>query len=292
MGILALDKHGLLELPTTMSARAERATRGKPSLVDRAEDTLRGWLSAGRHRPGERLPPEQELSAQLGISRGTLRGALQRLEESGEIIRRQGSGTYVGQPGPHGLEEGLEALVPYSDLAERQGVKLKLKELKISERRLGPALAQRFGCDEDESATTVERVLLLDGVPGAHMLDVVGPDVPLPSRSGFRSALRRGKMVLDVLLAQGVAVAFARAHIKPRLVRGSDAIGKALQLHGSTGALELEYHMCTGKGETVQYSVDIFLSGGLDLYVIRGMDERPPVPTIGRGVDAAGNGAQ
>lgn len=265
-----------------MGNRAERAPRGKPSLVDRAEDALRAWLSAGRHRPGERLPPEQELSAQLGISRGTLRGALQRLEQGGEILRRQGSGTYVGQLGPHGLEEGLEALVPYSDLAERQGVELKLKELKIEERPLGPDLAGHLGRDPDELATTVERVLMLDEVPGAHMIDVVRPDLALPRRSELRAALRRGQMMLDVLLAQGVGVAFARAHIKPRLVRGSDAIGRALQLSGSTAALELEYHMCTSEGETVQYSVDIFLSGGLDLYVIRGMDQRPPVPAIGR----------
>ena len=70
---------------------------GRPSLVDIAEDALRTWLATGRHRPGERLPPEQELSAHLGISRGTLRTALRRLEESGEIVRRQGSGTYVGR---------------------------------------------------------------------------------------------------------------------------------------------------------------------------------------------------
>ena len=49
------------------------------SLVDVAEEALRTWLATGRHRVGERLPPEQELSAQLGISRGTLRTALGRL---------------------------------------------------------------------------------------------------------------------------------------------------------------------------------------------------------------------
>ena len=56
--------------------------RRRASLVDVAEDALRRWLATGRHRAGERLPPEQELSARLGISRGTLRTALQRLEET------------------------------------------------------------------------------------------------------------------------------------------------------------------------------------------------------------------
>ena len=46
------------------------ARPGKPSLVDIAEEALRTWLATGRHRPGERLPPEQELSGKLGISRG------------------------------------------------------------------------------------------------------------------------------------------------------------------------------------------------------------------------------
>ncbi len=36
----------------------------------------------------------------LGVSRGTLRSALRRLEEAGEIVRRQGSGTFVGSMGP------------------------------------------------------------------------------------------------------------------------------------------------------------------------------------------------
>lgn len=269
-----------------MASRAEHPPRTRPSLVDRAENTLREWLGAGRYRPGERLPPEQELSAQLGISRGTLRGALQRLEESGEILRRQGSGTFVGRLAPHGLEEGLEALVPYSDLAERQGVELKLKELTIEERPVDPDLAELFGIEGDLRAPTFERVLLLDGAPGAHMMDVVHPGVALPGRTKLRSALRAGKMVLDVLLAEGVGISFARAHIQPALIRGNERIGKALEVSGNTAALELRYEMCTGVGEVVQYSVDTFLPGGLDLHIMRALDERPPVPAI----DRTGNG--
>src|SRR6187551_3558999 len=100
--------------------------RGKrPSLVDSAEQALRDWLAPGRHRTGDRLPPEHELGEMLGVSRGTLRTALQRLESSGEIVRRQGSGTFVADvPGGTALDEGLERLESYSSLARRRGVKL------------------------------------------------------------------------------------------------------------------------------------------------------------------------
>ena len=78
------------------------------SLVDSAEEALRNWLASGRHRLGDRLPPENTLASMLGISRGTLRTALRRLEQTGEIVRRQGSGTFVGKVGrPAGFSEGL-----------------------------------------------------------------------------------------------------------------------------------------------------------------------------------------
>ena len=53
----------------------------------------------------------------------------------------------------------------------------------------------------------------MDGQPGARMRDVVHPDIELPAPAKLRQALERGEMVLDVLLRQGVPVAYARSHI-------------------------------------------------------------------------------
>src|SRR6201989_3713310 len=103
----------------------QSADQGTPSLVDSAEQALHNWLAAGRYRQGDRLPPEHEVAAMLGVSRGTLRSALQRLEDSGEIVRRQGSGTFVGRMAvPTAFGERLERLEPYSSVAGRRGVSL------------------------------------------------------------------------------------------------------------------------------------------------------------------------
>src|SRR6201999_1817892 len=160
--------------------REQSLEGGKASLVDVAEEALRRWLATGRHRAGERLPPEQELSSRLGISRGTLRTALGRLEESGEIVRRQGSGTYVGHAPTSSLDEGLEKLISYSELARRRGVRLKLGELESEQRRVGDELAALFDAAPADETTTVTRVLLMDGEPGSWMRDVVAPSVKLP----------------------------------------------------------------------------------------------------------------
>jgi GntR family transcriptional regulator len=254
----------------------------RPSLVDVAEEALRRWLATGRHRVGERLPPEQELSSQLGISRGTLRTALGRLEKSGEIVRRQGSGTFVGQAAAWALDEGLEKLVSYSELARRRGVRLEVAEVEIDEQPLGRELGALFELDPETRATTITRVLEIDGQPGARMLDVVRPDVDLPSPAKLRQALERGDMVLDVLLKADVPVAYNRSHIVARVVTPEDDVGLALGITETTGALEIEHVTCTAEGTPVERSTDIFLPRSLDLHVVRWLEDVPPVPAIVR----------
>jgi GntR family transcriptional regulator len=254
----------------------------KPSLVDIAEESLRTWLASSRHRLGERLPPEQELSGRLGISRGTLRTALRRLEQSGEIVRRQGSGTYVGRVSSGTFDEGLERLVSYGELARQRGVDIEASETEITELPVGEHIGELLGIDPAQTATTFTRVLLLAGEPWASMRDVVHPDVELPPPGRLRQALERGQMVLDVLKAQGVPVAYARTHITARTVSGADPVGRALGVTDPSAALELEHVTCTSEGLPVEHSTDIFLPGRLDLHVMRQLEEPPPVPTIER----------
>ena len=251
--------------------------RKRPSLVDSAEQALRDWLAPGRHRTGDRLPPEHELGAMLGVSRGTLRTALQRLESSGEIVRRQGSGTFVAHmPGPIALDEGLERLESYSSLARRRGVKLSVDDLVIERTEMTPELAHTFGVDPATPAPSISRVLLADGVPAAIMVDTIHPDIELPAERRLRRAVERGDMVLDVLVGRGVPIAYANTRIVPRLIRPRERAGKALATQGTTAVLELYETFHLTSGDVVQHSTDVFAPSVLDLHVIRWLEARRP----------------
>jgi GntR family transcriptional regulator len=257
----------------------------RPSLADSAEQALRDWLAPGRHRPGDRLPPEHELGAMLGVSRGTLRTALERLESTGEIVRRQGSGTFVASvPRPTALDEGLERLESYTSLARRRGVELTLGELRIERLPLDADGAAKFAVEPGTRATSITRLLLTNGEPAATMVDTIHPNVELPTDARLRKAMERGDMVLDVLQAQGLPMAYANTSIVPRLMSARDRTGKALGITGTTAVLELQetYHLTSG--ETVQFSTDIFAPGALDLHVIRWIEAAVPaqVNSVGR----------
>jgi GntR family transcriptional regulator len=255
------------------------------SLVDSAEQALRNWLAPGRHRPGDRLPPEHEVAEMLGISRGTLRTALQRLEDTGEIVRHQGSGTFVGRVAvPSQLDERLERLEPYSSLAKRRGISLTATGMRIEERAVGHEVGELLELAPETQVTTVFRVLETSEDPVAVMFDVVHPSVELPPVARLERKLARGAMVLDVLIELGIAVAFARTRVLPCLVTPRERVGRALGLRRTTAALELEAVIHSGGGERVAYSRDLFAPGALDVHVMRSLDATSPMP-----IAAAGN---
>ena len=153
----------------------------------------------------------------LGISRGTLRTALARLEDSGEIVRRQGSGTFVGRVAvPTALNERLERLEPYSSLAKRRGVALAAVQLRIERRGVGREVGEALNLDAEAHATTTSRLLLADGEPVAVMFDVVHPSVALPDgREAAPLPFGRAEMVLDVLIDIAVPIALGRTRVIP-----------------------------------------------------------------------------
>jgi DNA-binding GntR family transcriptional regulator len=255
-----------------------RAHAPRRSLVDSAEEALRNWLAPGRHRLGDRLPPENALAAMLGISRGTLRTALRRLEESGEIVRRQGSGTFVGEVGrPAGFREGLEQLESYSSLARRRGVKLGAQDLEIETVALDRDVAARLGVDPGATAARVERVVVADGRPLALMVDTVHPDVPLPTEARLRRAISRGEMVLDVLLGEGVPIAYSMTSIAARLIVPGDAAAASLGVRQATAVLQLDELFHTTSGDVTHHSSDLFAPDGLEPRVVRWLEARRPV---------------
>ena len=96
----------------------------------------------------------------------------------------------MGRATSTSLDEGLEKLVSYSELARRRGVKLELGQLDIEEKRIGPEPAELFGLDPATAATTVTRTLRMDGQPGAWMRDVIHPDVAMPVRGEAAAGAR------------------------------------------------------------------------------------------------------
>ncbi|WP_125776614.1 FadR/GntR family transcriptional regulator [Antribacter gilvus] len=81
------------------------------ALTDDAIAKIRDMIVSGELKPGQRLPPEKELSDALGLSRSSLREAVKALELIRVLDVRRGDGTYVTTLEPDLLLEAVSFVV-------------------------------------------------------------------------------------------------------------------------------------------------------------------------------------
>ena len=79
----------------------------RESLSRKVSSQLEDAIVSGDLDPDSRLPSEQELAGQLGVSRNVVREALRSLEERGLITIRTGSGAYVSHPRAEVVRDAL-----------------------------------------------------------------------------------------------------------------------------------------------------------------------------------------
>jgi DNA-binding FadR family transcriptional regulator len=83
------------------------------ALTDEAIEKIRGMITSGELRPGDRLPSEAELGAQLGLSRSSLREAVKALSMINVLDVRRGDGTYVTSLDPGLLMDAMSFAVDF-----------------------------------------------------------------------------------------------------------------------------------------------------------------------------------
>src|SRR5438874_11758700 len=89
-----------------VNVRSIRRPERAPRLTEGAIDKIRERIVSGAWGPGDRLPKESELAAELGLSRNSLREAVRALSQLRVLEVRQGDGTYVSSLEPGLLREG------------------------------------------------------------------------------------------------------------------------------------------------------------------------------------------
>ena len=76
---------------------AQAAEPGVPKHV-RLRNAVLAAIRKGYLKPGDQLPPEQEVSRAVGLSLGTVQRALSNLANERALVREQGRGTFIAKP--------------------------------------------------------------------------------------------------------------------------------------------------------------------------------------------------
>lgn len=184
------------------------------SLARETHNELRAAIEAGEFADSK-IPPEAELADHLGVSRTTVRAALQMLEQQGIVSRQRGVGTRVV---PHGVERSLKVefnrLTALDELLTDGGHELATEILDVRTEVL-PTIAETVGLSRDEEWHVVEKIWYTDALPAVFLRDHIPTSViaTLPSDHVVLGSIFR------IFTEHGPApIAFARTEFVPRLV--------------------------------------------------------------------------
>ena len=107
---------------------------------------------------GGALPSERQLSADLGVSRLTVRAALDQLVREGYLVRRRGSGTFVREPK---IAQEL-TMTSFSEEMRRRGMTPGSRTLSLETTTAGAYLGRCLHVSPSERVVVAKRLRLAD----------------------------------------------------------------------------------------------------------------------------------
>lgn len=137
---------------------AKRAPAFRP-LYQQVREALVGRLIDGSWTPGTLLPSEFQIAAELNVSQGTVRKALDAMAAEHLLVRQQGRGTFVALP------EERRILFQFFRLASDEGSRLFPESEVISRKKVtaGPDAATALRISATDSVWVIERIRRLGG---------------------------------------------------------------------------------------------------------------------------------
>jgi len=139
------------------------------TLQKQLHDEILTSIENGTYRPGARIPTEFELADMYGVSRVTVRGAIQQLANEGKIIKKHGKGTFVKEK-VH--KEGIYSGFGFTENCLKRGV---VPSTDIIECKLGlcpEEIGKELGT-HSEQIIIIKRVRKVDGEPCIFEIDYI-----------------------------------------------------------------------------------------------------------------------
>jgi GntR family transcriptional regulator len=210
--------------------------------------------------PGEQLPGELVLSQTYGVSRSTVRQALNALEQDGFVVRHQGKGTFVRLPK---LEQRLARFYSFSEEIRAMGYTPSTVVLEFAQISADAALSSRLRLDVGSAIYRIKRLRLASDDPFAVETSYI-PAALFPnmtkekvSESGLYSLMRQMRQISpDSAIESFEAVMLTQENAR-LLDAEFPSAGLYLERVTFAGDVVVEFCKTTIRGDCYKYHVSL-----------------------------------
>ncbi|MBC7218340.1 MAG: GntR family transcriptional regulator [Candidatus Caldatribacterium sp.] len=205
----------------------------KLPLYQQVYEALRAAILTGEWKPGDLLPPEPKLMERFGVSRTTIRQALDLLCREGLLQRKQGKGTFVQAPS---IEQNIHRILSFTEDMLQRGLVPKTKVIFSGIIEAPQEIAEKLGIQPGEEVARLDRLRLANDEPlsveEAHLIHRLCPGVL--ERHDY------SKIPLRETLAKEYGIYLKRAQETIRAIAAPRNLVRLLQIENNAPLLYIE----------------------------------------------------
>jgi GntR family transcriptional regulator len=198
---------------------------------------------------GDAIPSERQLTSELGVSRLTVRAALDELVREGMLVRRHGSGTFVSEPK---IAQEL-TMTSFTEDMRRRGMIPASRTLDIHVSSAGAHLGRLLHVSPSEPVVIISRLRLADhetmAIETLHVRESLVP--------GISAADLEQQSFYELLEGRyGITIVGGLQTIEPTVTNEEESEALGVPLHSP--AFVFERTTRSGSGEIVEYVRSIY----------------------------------
>lgn len=240
-----LFEYGLLVTTSPLSIKVDRLS--PVPLYFQVSAQIEEAIESGDLEPGEKLQNEIALADQLGLSRPTMRRAIQELVSKGLLVRKRGVGTQV----VHGrVRRQVELTSLYDDLRS-SGQRPTTVVLRNVVEPADPEIATELGVATGEPVLHLERQRLAAGDPLALLRNWLPEGLISPTDADLEE-----HGLYELIRATGTHMRIARQRIGAR--GATTAEGKLLAERKGAPLLSMQRTAYDDQGKAVEYGDHVY----------------------------------
>lgn len=217
-------------------------------------DRLSDAIGAGILTPGSALPSEREIGNLTDLSRVTVRKAIQALVQSGDVVQRQGSGSFVTKRAER-LQQSLSHLTSFSEDMAKRGMVTTVRMLEQSVCLPSVDEVAALGLADGASVSRLARLRMADGRPLAIERASLPVDI-LPNPMAVTASL------YDVLARSDKRP--VRAVQKISAVNLSEGDAHHLGVAAQAAGLRIERLSYLASGQIAEFTTSIYRGDAYD----------------------------
>jgi GntR family transcriptional regulator len=218
---------------------------------------------------GAAIPSERQLGVDLGVSRLTVRAALDELVREGYLVRRRGAGTFVAEPK---VAKGMD-VSSFSDDMRARGLTPGSRTLDLRVAPAGARMGRLLHVSPSEPVVSVKRLRLADGDPMAiELLHARSSLVP-----GLSATDLEQHSFYDLLADRyDISIVGGTQTVEPTVTNEEESAALGVPLHSP--ALLFERVTRAASGDVVEFTTSTYRGDRYRLVTELGLGGRPAQP--------------